>query len=100
VLSTALSNEILLPNAHKSGRGSIIEVHLTKVALGRFDGAIHEADGVATLLEKAGAVGAQAFSLAYVGAQSGCLGLAIEWPSAKAQPSRLPPGRATPLGLR
>jgi len=100
MLSTAVSSEIPLPNAHKSGRGSIIEVHITKVALGRFDGAIHEADAVATLLEKAGAVGVQVFSLSYAGAQSGCLGLAVEWPSAKAQAQSAAVWASDPFGAQ
>ena len=84
-LGASISTEIPLPGTHKSGRGSIVEVHMVKPALGRFEGAIQEADTAATLLEKAGAVNVQAFTMAYAGMQSGTLGLAIEWPSVKAQ---------------
>jgi hypothetical protein len=84
-LGASISTEIPLPGKHKTGRGSLTEVHLVKPALGRLEGAIQEADTAATLMEKAGAVNAQAFTMAYAGMQSGTLGLAIEWPSVKAQ---------------
>ena len=84
-LATSLSTEIPLPGKHKSGHGPIVEVHITKPATGRFEGAVEEAHNVATLLEKAGAVGVQAFSMAYAGAQSGSVGLAVEWPSVAVQ---------------
>jgi hypothetical protein len=84
-LGASISIEIPLPGKHKTGRGSILEVHFVKPALGRFEGAIQEADTAATLMEKAGAVNVQAFSMTYAGSQSGSLGLAIEWPSVKAQ---------------
>ena len=84
-LGASISTEIPLPGSHKTGRGSVLEVHFVKPALGRFEGAIQEADTAATLMEKAGAVNVQAFSMAYAGMQSGSLGLAIEWPSVKAQ---------------
>jgi hypothetical protein len=84
-LGASISTEIPLPGTHKSGRGSIVEVHIVKPALGRFEGAIQEADTAATLLEKAGAVNVQAFTMAYAGIMSGSLGLAVEWPSVKAQ---------------
>jgi hypothetical protein len=84
-LGASISTEIPLPGTHKSGRGSIVEVHMVKPALGRFEGAIQEADTAATLLEKAGAVNVQAFTMAYAGMLSGTLGLAVEWSSVKAQ---------------
>jgi hypothetical protein len=85
VLATSLSAEVPLPNAHKRGRGNVVEVHLVKPAPGRLEAALDEADVAATLLEKGGAVGVQAFQMSYAGMQSGVLGLAIEWPSVRAQ---------------
>ena len=84
-LSTSLSVEIPLPTEHKRGRGSIVEVHLTKPALGRFENSVQESETVATLLEKAGAVGVQLFTLTFAGSQSGSTGIAVEWPSVAAQ---------------
>jgi hypothetical protein len=84
-LSTSLSTEIPLPGDHQHGRGSVVEVHIMKPNLGRFEDAIQDSATVATMLEKAGAVNVQAFSMAYAGAQSGSLGLAVEWPSVRAQ---------------
>jgi hypothetical protein len=85
ILATSLSTEIPLPGTHTSGHGPIVEVHITKPASGRFEGAVEEADTAATLLEKAGAVGVQGFSMAYAGTQSGSVGLAVDWPSIAVQ---------------
>ena len=84
-LTTSLTTEIPLPGKHKTGRGAVVEVHITKPVPGRFEAAIQEADTVASLLEKAGAVNIQAFQMMYAGMQSGSLGIAIEWPSVGAQ---------------
>jgi hypothetical protein len=85
MLATSVTTEIPLPGKHKTGRGSVVEVHITKPVPGRFEAAIQEADTVATLLEKAGAVNVQAFQMMYAGVQSGSIGMAIEWPSVSAQ---------------
>jgi len=84
-LATSISTEIPLPGKHPTGRGSVVEVHILKPALGRFEGAVQDFDTAATLMEKAGAVNVQVFSMMYAGIQSGTLGLAVEWPSVKAQ---------------
>jgi hypothetical protein len=100
ILATSLSSEIPLPSAHQHGRGSIVEVHLVKAAPGRLEAAMDEADIAATLLERAGAVGAQAFQMSYAGLQSGMLGLAVEWPSVRAQAQSAAIWATDPAGVK
>ena len=100
ILSTSLSSEIPLPTARTRGRGNIVEVHITKCAPGRLEAAIDEADTAASLLTKAGAVGVQAFQMSYAGMQSGSLGIAIEWPSVRAQAQSAAVWASDPAGVK
>jgi hypothetical protein len=100
LLASMLSVEIPLPTERKRGRGSIVEVHLTKPAPGRLEAAIDEADTAATLLTKAGAVNVQAFQMSYAGLQSGTLGLAIDWPSVRAQAQSSAVWASDPAGVK
>ena len=100
MLASMLSVEIPLPTERKRGRGSIVEVHLTKPAPGRLEAAIDEADTAATLLTKAGAVNVQAFQMSYAGLQSGTLGLAVDWPSVRAQAQSAAVWASDPAGMK
>ena len=84
-LSSAISNELPLPGNRKKGRGTVLEVHILKAAVGRFENALQDLGTVATLVEKAGAVNVQAFTMTAAGMLSGSIGISIEWPSVGAQ---------------
>jgi hypothetical protein len=84
-LSTSMSVEIPLPGDLPQGRGSVIEVHLTKPVPGRFEQSLAESAKAASLMGKAGAVNIQAFQMLYAGAQTGTLGMAVEWPDTRSQ---------------
>ena len=85
LLSSSMSIEIPLPGNLPQGRGSVVEVHITKPAAGRFEESIEEAGKAGAVWAQAGAVGIQAFQMRYGGLQSGSAGLAVEWPSTKSQ---------------
>jgi hypothetical protein len=84
-LSASMSVEIPLPGDLPQGRGSVIEVHITKVVPGRFDQSLAESAKAGALMAKAGAVSIQAFQMLYAGIQTGSVGMAVEWSDTRSQ---------------
>jgi len=85
LVSSSMATEIPLAGKLPQGKGSVLEVHVTKPTPGRFDTMIEEATKAGGLLAKAGAANILAFQIGYAGMQSGLTGMAIEWESSKAQ---------------
>jgi len=84
-LSTSMSVEVPLPGDLPQGRGSVIEVHITKPVAARFEQCLAESAKAGALMAKAGAVNIQAFQMLYAGTQTGSIGMAVEWPDTRSQ---------------
>ena len=76
--SQSMGIEMPLGRNPKAGRGSILEVHTSRISPGRAEDAVTEAAEVCAFVEKNGAVNARCVQLTYVGMASGLVALIWE----------------------
>ncbi|HZU80282.1 MAG TPA: hypothetical protein VE991_10245 [Acidimicrobiales bacterium] len=80
----SLATEIPLGRTPRTGRGTVLEIHVTRPTPGRFDETLAMAGRVAELVERHGARNARVFQLGYAGICSGMLMSSWECDSVRA----------------
>jgi len=85
ITSQSMGIDVPLGRTPKAGRGSILEVHTSRINPGRFEDAVAESAEVCAFVEKNGAVNARCIQLTYAGMASGMLALVWEHENMAAQ---------------